>query len=202
VPVRRRAIAALVLLAATAAGGCSSLLTAEPTPVPGAAATLTRSLRTPIPTTAATPGASPAVSPVASRAAIAPSPSPATGQSAAADEIARVQGRIDQILSRPTMPGIDGLLLDHVSLSTAQGGSVMDATQAAGWLRDHAGPTVKVSRIERGTQSLMLQVYTDGWPPQDPIQQGLVNFSLRKYDASGRQNDETGDWKIDVIDAE
>jgi hypothetical protein len=202
VPVRRRAIAALVLLAATAAGGCSSLLTADPTPVPGAAATLTRSLRTPIPTTAATPGASPAVSPVASRAAIAPSPSPASGQAAAADEIARVQRRIDQVLSSPTMPGIDGLLLDHVSLSTAQGGSVMDSTQAAGWLRDHAGPTVKVSRVERGTQSLMLQVYTDGWPPQDPIQQGLVNFSLRKYDASGRQNDETGDWKIDVIDAE
>jgi hypothetical protein len=46
-------------------------------------------------------------------------------------------------------------------------------------------------------------VQTDSWPTKDPIQQGHVNFSLRRYDASGRQ-DQTGggEWKIDVIEAE
>jgi hypothetical protein len=128
--------------------------------------------------------------------------SPTAGGVVSESEIAQLQRRMEQVLSSATLPGIDALLLDHVSLSTAQGGAVMEAIAAAAWLRDHAQPTVKVNRVERGTQSLMLQVYTDGWPPQDPIQQGLVTFSLRKYDASGRPNDETGDWKIDVIDAE
>jgi hypothetical protein len=107
-----------------------------------------------------------------------------------------------QTLGSPTLSGINALLLDHVSLSTAQGGTILDATQATAWLRDHTAPSVKISRVERGTQSLMLQVYSDGWPPQDPIQQGLVTFSLRKYDANGRPNDESGEWKIDVIEAE
>ena len=48
----------------------------------------------------------------------------------------------------------------------------------------------------------MLQVLTDGWPVRDPIQQGHVSFSLRRYDSEGRPNEDTGDWKIDVIEAE
>jgi hypothetical protein len=49
----------------------------------------------------------------------------------------------------------------------------------------------------------MLQVQTDGWPNKDPIQQGQVSFSLRRYDPNGRQ-DETGggEWKIDVIEVD
>ncbi len=48
----------------------------------------------------------------------------------------------------------------------------------------------------------MLQVLTTGWPKKDPIEQGQVNFSLRRYDASGRLDEDVGDWKIDVIEAE
>jgi hypothetical protein len=200
--IGRRGIAGLTLLAAVVASGCSTLLTADPTPVPGAAATLTRSLRTPIPTTSTSPG--PAASPSPARAAnsAAPGPSPAAAAAVSENEIAQMQRRMEQTTASPALPDIDGLLLDHVSLSTPQGGSVMSSADAAAWLRDHAGPGIKLNRLERGTQSLMLQVISDGWPAKDPIQQGVVTFSLRKYDASGRQNDETGDWKIDVIDAE
>jgi len=100
------------------------------------------------------------------------------------------------------MPGIDALLLDHVSLSTPQGGSVLDAGEAATWLRDHAASNLKVSQVSRGTQDVMLQVTTDGWPQKDPIQAGQVIFSLRRYDANGRQDDSGGgEWKIDVIEA-
>ena len=101
------------------------------------------------------------------------------------------------------MPGIDALLLDHVSLSTPQGGSVLDTGAAATWLRDHAVPNLKVSQVTRGTQDVMLQVTTDGWPQKDPIQSGQVIFSLRRYDANGRLDDSGGgDWKIDVIEAD
>jgi hypothetical protein len=101
------------------------------------------------------------------------------------------------------MPGIEPLLLDHVSLSTPQGGSVMDAAQAAAWLRDHAGAGIKVSQVNSAAQELMVQVVTNGWPTRDPLETGQVTFSLRRYDANGRQDDSGGgDWKIDVIEAE
>ena len=107
------------------------------------------------------------------------------------------------MLGSPDLSGIDALLLDHVSLSTLQGGSVMSSAEASSWLRDHAGPNMKVTQVVLGTQDVMLQVMTDGWPQKDPIQSGQVNFSLRRYDVNGRQDDSGGgEWKIDVIDAE
>jgi hypothetical protein len=107
----------------------------------------------------------------------------------------------DQTLSEAEIARVEALLLDHVSFSTPQGGSVMDTSQAANWLRNHAGNGIKVTRLERGTQTLMLQVLTDGWPTRDPIQQGQLTFSLRRYDANGRPDEEQGGWKIDVIEA-
>jgi len=186
---------------ATSSAGCSALLSADPTPVPGAAATLTRSVRTPIPTPVRTPEPSPGASAVPSRAALAGSPSPVLAVVNEAD-IADVQRRMEQAVASPELPGIENLLLDHVSLSTSAGGSVMDNAQAAAWLRDHAGSGIKVSRMEPDTQSLMLQLLTDCWPIRDPIQQGRVSFSLRRYDPNGRSDEELGDWKIDVIEAE
>jgi hypothetical protein len=199
----RRAVVALALVAATAVAGCSSLLTADPTPVPGAAATLTRSVRTPIPTPERS-AASPVAIASPSRVASSASPGPATAgsnQTVSEAEVAQLQQRMEQAVSSPDLPGVEGLLLDHVSFSMAQGGSIMDANQAASWLRDHATSGIKVIRLDRGTQSLVLQVLTDGWPNKDPIQQGQVTFSLRRYDANGRPDEENGDWKIDVIEA-
>jgi hypothetical protein len=199
----RRAVVALALVAATAAAGCSSLLTAEPTPVPGAAATLTRSINTPIPTPVRTAAASPVASASPSRAAnVVAGPSPAaTDQTLSEAEIAQLQRRMEQTFASPDLPGVEALLLDHVSFSTAQGGSIMDNSHAAAWLRDHAGTGIKVTRLERGTQTLMLHVLSDGWPARDPIQQGQVAFSLRRYDAKGRPDEEQGAWKVDVIEA-
>ena len=79
----------------------------------------------------------------------------------------------------------------------------MDSAEAASWLRDHAGPGINVSQVTRGTQEVVVQVMTDGWPQKDPIQAGQVSFSLRRYDTNGRQDESGGgEWKIDVIQAE
>lgn len=174
--------------------------------MPGAAATLTRSINTPIPTPVRSASVQPAASPSPSRVALAGSPSAAASPAAqplGEADVAEIQSRFDQSLSSPSLPGIEGLLLDHVSLSTQQGGSIMDSSEAASWLRDHAGPGIKVGQITRGTQDVMLLVLSQGWPDKDPVQNGQVIFSLRRYDASGRQ-DETGsgEWKIDVIEAD
>ena len=199
----RGAVVALALVAATAGAGCSSLLSADPTPVPGAAATLTRSVRTPIPTperSAASPVAS--ASPARVASAASPGLSPVAGnQTVSEAEVSQLQLRMEQIVASSDLPGLESLLLDHVSFSTAQGGSIMDANQAASWLRDRAGNGIKVARLDRGTQSLVLQVLTEGWPNKDPIQQGQVTFSLRRYDANGRPDEENGEWKVDVIEA-
>jgi hypothetical protein len=136
--------------------------------------------------------------------AVSASPSPAASSPVVSDaDVSQLQRRIEQAVATPDLAGIEGLLLDHVSLSTADGGSVLDSGQAASWLRDHAGPGIRVTRVERGTQTVMLQVLTEGWPSKAPIDQGQVAFSLRPYDANGRPNEEGGgDWKIDVIQAE
>jgi hypothetical protein len=197
-------IAAIVALGTTV--GCSVLLGPDATPVPGAAATLTRSINTPIPTPVRTPSISPVGSPSPAREAVSPSPgsSPAPAAQPLTDaDVASVQAQFDQIVGSPSLSGIDGLLLDHVSLSTQQGGSIMDSSDAASWLRDHAGPGITVAQVTPGTQDVALQVLTDGWPQNDPIQNGQVTFSLRRYDADGRQDESGGgDWKIDVIEAD
>ena len=79
----------------------------------------------------------------------------------------------------------------------------MTRDEAISWLRDHAGPNIKVTQVTPGTQDVMLQIMTQGWPQNDPIQSGQVTFSLRRYDANGRQDESGGgDWKIDVIEVD
>ena len=77
-----------------------------------------------------------------------------------------------------------------------------EITQYPGDLRDHAGPGIKVGRVDPNTQSMLLEVQTDGWPIKEPLEQGRVTFNLRRYGANGRQDEENGDWKVDVIGAE
>jgi hypothetical protein len=193
--------ASLLTACAVLCSGCSALLAADPTPVPGAAATLTRSSRTPIPTTVRTAAASPSASPAPSRVAVGVGSATPVNHDVTDEEVAQIERRLEQALASPDLPGIEGLLLDHVSLSTSDGGQVMDAGQTAGWLRDHAGRGIQVTRIDRSTQAVMLEALTEGWPIQPPLDQGQVSFGLRRYDANGREDEDNGDWKVDVITA-
>jgi hypothetical protein len=203
-PYTRGVVRALLVLAfAMLSASCSTLLTPEPTPVPGAAATLTRSIRTPIPTPERSASPSPAVSPAAIKPSVGPSPSAvATRPTSSDDDTAQLQRRFDQTIGDPRLPGVEDLLLDHVSLSTPQGGSVLDNDQAASWLRDRATTGITVTRTDAGTQSVMVQVVTEGWPNSDPIQQGRVIFTLRRYDRNGKADEENGAWKVDVIETD
>jgi len=194
--------AALALVGcAIVCSGCSALLAADPTPVPGAAATLTRSSRTPIPTPVRTAAALTSASPVASRVAVALQSPTAANRDVTDEEVSQVQQQLQRSLDSANLSGIESLLLDHVSLSTSEGGQVMDAAGAASWLRDHAGHGIQVTRVDRSTQAVMLEAQTEGWPTQPPLEQGQVNFGLRRYDANGREDEDKGDWKVDVVTA-
>jgi hypothetical protein len=192
-------VGALLLLAALLSVGCQSLVE-EPTPVPGAAATLARSSRTPIPTSEPSP--SPAVSPVAARPATSPVASPSlAGRPLTDEEVARIEQEMQRVVSSADLPDIERFLLDRVSLSSPAGGQVLERAEAATWLRDHAGPGIEVTSVDLSTQTETLEVHTQGWPRRDPVEQGIVRFSLRRYGASGRPA-EQGEWKIDVMGAE
>jgi uncharacterized protein YceK len=189
-------LGSLLLLA-----GCSSLLSSEPTPVPGAAATLTRSSRTPIPTPLRTPSPVGIASPSPGRAAAASPSANVGGRLVTAEEINELRQQIDRSLASPDLPGIESLLLDRVLLSSTEGGQELDRAGAASWLRDHAGPGLQVVRIERSALSVLLEVLTEGWPDLPPVTDGTVTFNLHRYDASGKQDEDNGNWKIDVIGA-
>ncbi len=200
----RRGLPLLVLLAGLMGTGCSTLLGAEPTPVPGAAATLTRSSRTPIPTPVRESSPSPSASPAALRSPVAvPSASSKPGgRLLTEEEIGQIQREMQRIVASQSLPDIESLLLDRVSLSTPTGGQVLDRASAAEWLRDHAGPGITVTRVDPNTQTVLLEVQTEGWPANEPLEQGRITFNLRRYAANGRQDEDNGDWKIDVIGAE
>ena len=169
--------------------------------MPGAAATLTRSSRTPIPTPLPSPKPAASVaSPSPVRASASPSPI-AGGRPVSEEEINDLRQQIGRALSSPDLPGIESLLLDHVLLSSTEGGQELDRAGAADWLLDHAGPGLQVARVDRSSLSVLLEVLTEGWPIRPPVADGTVTFNLHRYDSSGKQDEDNGSWKIDVIGA-
>lgn len=187
------------------AGACSALL-AEPTPVPGAAATAARAFSTAIPTPQRAPGAvvSPGPSPVPGRSpAAAAAPSPARAPLEISDaEVNDLRARLERAVASPDLPGIDALLADSVATSTPEGGDVLSREAAVAWLKERAAPGIRVTRVDRNALAVQLQAETEGWQAKPAGTQGRVTFSMHRFDPGGRQDQERGSWRIDVATAE
>ncbi len=170
--------------------------------VPGAAATAARAAATPIPPP---PRISPTSTPASARA---PSPSvplvrPTDSQGPLSEQgIVEVRDRLERAIRTAGLVGIEELLLDEVAISSPDGGERLNRDQAASWLRRRAGPGLRLSQFERHHHVALLVAQTEGWPNTPPIVSGRVGFSFHLYDAAGRQDDERGSWKIDVVTAE
>lgn len=200
----RTPVAVLVVVVLLVGTGCDAVLQeAEATVVPGAAATLTRSERTPIPTPVHSPV--PLLgepSPIASAAA-APVASPSAGSAVSVDaDTEATRAKLQAALATPDLAGIEDVLLDHVSLSSAAGGQVLDRDGAAAWLRDHAGPGLSVDQVQRSSLSLQLEIVTGGWPAQAPLTEGQITFNFHRYAADGTQDEQNGTWESDTLDVE
>ena len=184
--------------------GCSQLASVEATPVPGAAATAARADRTPIPTPMRSPTARPASSPgVAASAVPAPSPSGvAAGAGVTDDQMELVRRAVGGLLASSDLTGLEGLLLDRVSLATAEGGTVLDRAAAAQWIRERRGDGVRLISVERSSLAVALQVETEGWQTSPAAPTGRLTFALHRFAPNGQQDEDRGDWKIDVISAE
>lgn len=198
-----RWIAALLAIVACAGTiGCDAVSSLDATEVPGAAATAARSARTAIPTPVD------AASPVSALASPSPPPlavaSPSTTLSSAAPDPngTQTQAALQRALASPDLPGIENLLLNQVSLSTPDGGEVLDRPGAASWLRSHAGPGIQLTTFARSQQTVIIQAVTEGWPQQPPLTAGKVTMDFHRYDAEGHPDEESGNWMVDVIAAE
>ena len=127
----------------------------------------------------------------------------ALDQGAVLDQsIAEARHAFEQALSSPSLVGIEGLLLDSVSLASPTGGEVLERGAAAQWLRERAAAGLRISDFLRHQHLASLVIVTEGWQNLAPISSGRMSFNLHRYDQAGRQDDERGTWKIDVIVAE
>ena len=117
-------------------------------------------------------------------------------------QVEQVRRELEATLTSQDLPGIERLLLEKVLMSSEAGGEVLDRDAAARWLRARAGPDIHVTRVERSALAVVLQVVSEGWPMQPPVAAGRVTFTLHRYDPSGKQDEERGEWKIDVVTAE
>lgn len=118
------------------------------------------------------------------------------------DDLAEVQRRVEGVLASPDLPGIENLLFDRVAISTPAGGEVLERAAAAQWLRDRAGSGVRVLSVERNALSVALRVATDGWPQRDPMPTGQLALTFHRFAPDGQQDQEMGEWKVDVLTAE
>jgi hypothetical protein len=184
--------------------GCSQFASMDATPVPGAAATAARADRTAIPTPVRSPTARPAASPGPAASAL-PSPSPAgvvAGAGVTDEQMDLVRRALTGLLASPDLEGLEGLLLDRVSLATAEGGTVLDRSAVAAWIRERRGDDIRLVSVERSALAVALQVETEGWQTSAATPTGRITFALHRFAPNGQQDEDRGDWKIDVISAE
>ncbi len=116
--------------------------------------------------------------------------------------MATVRRQLGEVLGSSSLSGIDAWLAPHVSMGSSEGGSVMEPSEAAAWLKQRAGSKMNVVGLNRSALAVVLEVQTDGWKQEPPMPAGRLTLNLHRYDATGRQDDDRGDWKIDVIVAE
>ena len=170
---------------------------------PTAAATAARAAATAIPTPIRTPTAMAVLAPPTRR----PSPTP-VGDATARDRpsldqlseeaVAQVRGNLERAISSRALPGIEALLARDVVI-LGDGGGRLQRDQAVTWLRQRAGPGLRLTLFDRHHHVALLVAQVEGWSQVSPIRRGELGFNFHLYDASGRQDDERGSWKIDTI---
>lgn len=94
---------------------------------------------------------------------------------------------------------METLIFQQVSVATAEGGLQLSQSEALRWLQERMGPGIRVLPVERSALAVALQVPTEGWPTSAESPAGKVIFNLHRFAASGQQDEERGEWKIDVI---
>ncbi len=100
------------------------------------------------------------------------------------------------------LPGIEDLLVDTVALAAPSGGEQLPRAAAARWLRQRAPGRIRITEFQRHQHQALIIAMTQGWAAVAPLTTSQLGLTLRRYDATGAQDPEHGDWLIDVFEAE
>ena len=177
--------------------------------IPGAAATAARAAATPIARPIRTPVlsapvtvTSPPGTSTVSLGTATPARDDASSDALSQQSIAETRRAFEQAVSSPGLRGIEVLLLGRVSITSRTGGEVLERDGAVRWLRQRSGPNLRLTQFDRHHHVPLLVAVTEGWRSTPPIITGRVGFSFHRYDPAGHQDDQYGQWKVDLISAE
>ena len=128
-------------------------------------------------------------------------PEPAD-DSAIEQSVAEAHASFERVFRDAALPGLESMLVETVALAAPTGGEQLERAAAAGWLRQRATGRIRVIDFQRHQHQALVIATTQGWAALPPLTGGGLGFTLRRYDASGAQDPDQGDWLVDVIEAE
>jgi hypothetical protein len=130
-----------------------------------------------------------------------PTPEPAD-DSAIEQSVADARASFERVFRNAALPGLESILVETVALAAPTGGEQLERAAAARWLRQRATGRIRIIEFQRHQHQALVLATTQGWAAMAPLTEGGLGFTLRRYDASGAQDPDHGDWLIDVIEAE
>jgi hypothetical protein len=110
---------------------------------------------------------------------------------------------LEQALSSSSLPEIEQLLYSRVVITSDPyfTTETLEQGAAADWLRARAGDGLRVKQVQPHHHVPVVLAVTDGWFLDTP-DSGCLTFYFHRYAPSGALDEDSGDWKIDVLGPE
>ena len=109
---------------------------------------------------------------------------------------------VTQALGGSNASGLAAWLATEVALAPRRSGLASETvTQAAalGWLNAHWGGNHTVLEKQFVEHFVSIELVTDGWTKIAPIENGVVELHLHRYNAQGLGDPLGGRWRMDTI---
>jgi hypothetical protein len=107
---------------------------------------------------------------------------------------------LEQALISPSLPEIEQLLYSSVVITSYPyfTNETLDQRAAAEWLRARAGSGLRVKQVQPHHHIPVVLAVTEGWA-LDAADSGCLTLYFHRYAPSGALDEDSGDWKIDVM---
>jgi hypothetical protein len=117
--------------------------------------------------------------------------------------ISEIRHSLARALSSRKLPDVEQLLYSSVVITSYPyfTTETLEQSAAADWLRARAGDGLRVKQVQPHHQIPVVLAVTDGWSLDTP-DSGCLTFYFHRYAPSGALDEDSGDWKIDVLGPE
>jgi hypothetical protein len=109
---------------------------------------------------------------------------------------------VAQALAGRGANGLSALLANEVSLAQRPGALIIETLShdvALGWLAQRWGSRHTVAEKQFIEHFVSIELVTDGWARIAPVQQGVIELHLHRYNAQGQGDALGGRWRVDTI---